>query len=657
MHPRRTLSRLAALLLAALLAACATTPVPRRLDEAPAAPAPRTWASTVAASGGGWRVEGEARRGPVMILAAAGWPDGAPEPPVVAVGLADGEGGLHLLASRGEGATAGDAAAPLAAAPRDDPRPLAALGTFSAAEGLKVDLRGAVDGDQALLFAADATEPLQGLLGTARREGGGWSLQLLRPALPASVLVVRIGHLDPALGELAVPAEATCLPAVPGVRWTPPAVPLSQRPPAPPLAVTAARCEGDALASVTLEAPEGVLRTPLWAPRRLTLEGDDLALLQPLLALRSGAADHAAGGVGLLAPTTPSARLLRAALLLELGLPSVVQAALEGLEGEEPARLRAGLALRAGDPTGARDALASPGAPLLSGAGGAQPLRVAQLLTQHPDDPAAAAAALLAELPAAPSPERVPIGSAAVLASLSADQPSEALRLARALDKDAADDEERAQTLQLVAFALLGVEDPRGAAAALEEALPRVIAYQGEAERARVLRLLASLQQPASAEQARSLRDASEASLASRDLDLIAEAAAAEWLAFAEEHAAAPEPPPDAAARLQRALEATRRADRLDLAARCARYGVLLLPASADIEARARAARELLPEAIASHDPGEIAIAYLLMARVERARFRYTESQALYDLSIDFSDMLGDDAMTASIEDEAKEVE
>lgn len=657
MHPRRSLSALGALLLLLVLAACATAPIPRRLDEAaPAEAAPRTWASTVAASGGGWRLEGERPKGPVVILGAAEWPDAAPSPPAVAVALADGEGGLHVLASRGEGAAAGDAAVPLAEAPGDDPRPLAALGTFSTAEGLKVELRGVADGDQALLFAADA-EPRGGLLGTARREGGGWTLQLLRPVSAAAVLVVRIGYLDPALGELAVPAAAECLPAVPGVRWTPPLVPLSQRPPAPPLAVTAARCEGDALASITLEAPEGVVRTPLWAPRRLTLEGDDLALLQPLLALRGGAADLALGGVALFEPPTPAGRLLRAAVLLELGLPSAARAGLEGLEGEEPARLRGALALRAGDAAGARDALARPGAPLLPGAEGAQPLLVAQLLTQHPDDPAAAAAALLAALPAAPSPERVPIGSAAVLAYLSADQPSEALKLARVLHQDAASDEERAQTLQLVAFALLAVEDPRAATAALEEALPLVLAYQGEAERARVLRLLASIQEPGSAGHTRSLQGAAEASQASRDPDLIAEAAAGEWLAFAEEHAAEPEPPSDAAVRLQRALEVTRRADRLDLAARCARYGVLLLPASADIEARARAARELIPEAIASNDPGEIAIAYLLMARVERARFRYTEAQALYDLSIDFSDILGDDAMTTSIEDEAKEVE
>ncbi len=144
--------------------------------------------------------------------------------------------------------------------------------------------------------------------------------------------------------------------------------------------------------------------------------------------------------------------------------------------------------------------------------------------------------------------------------------------------------------------------------------------------------------------------------LRSFDAGALSEVELARALAFATRSATSEAPLEGGQGVIEAAVAAAERVERYDQVAEARRYGLLLLPATADIGVKAEAMRKALEAALASGALEEIAMLLSLKGRLEAARFNFEEAEVDLKVALSFARAAGDAELAQLIEAELAEI-
>jgi len=645
---------------AALTAACAGSAVQRVDDGVGHTGVAPAVLGTVEAGPDALRVRwsGEPRPQVLLAIRSAGpWPDGPgnPPPPVAAMGLADADGRLHLLHVRPGMAVNGGAV--LVAESVETVRPGAASLPAGAAATVPAAL-GWSQSDRLLALPAGATSVLKAR--SAVSIGAGDRVDGALPEGPP--LLVRVGRTRAAAGRLAWAVRSTdpsCAdvdaPTL-AARWF---AGVQEARPVPEqdalIVVEPLACTAGAPKRVRALAPGGgpLVRNEFWSPSRLVVDLDAASGSPVLTALLNHAEGDVAEMVLALGGAGDAAgdRVIAASLMATHGLWSDALDLLADAHGDEAELLRASIAWAAGNRPAARARLAAldaPPGPLLADTPSwlLPTIRVAST-----EGDIASGLQVRFDAATAGSAEWDDVGVLLARARLSQsdlDGLDATLNALTAFQGPTASPDLMVRVVELRGWQTFvrerKVDGIRSAAQGYEglgnlaqafatwRTLPVLTDDPGIAQEATaaLVRIAGELNDPA----------------------LQADAEAAAWLLYAENHASDARPPADAAARLEAVVRACVGADRHDLAARALRYGLLLLPPQADAATQIALVQRGLDAAMESRDLAEIALSWNFLARLEADRLRFKQAEAHLTMAIAFARLLSDDAFARALEAE-----
>jgi len=159
---------------------------------------------------------------------------------------------------------------------------------------------------------------------------------------------------------------------------------------------------------------------------------------------------------------------------------------------------------------------------------------------------------------------------------------------------------------------------------------------------------------PAGASEA--LENASRASLMSFSAQSMSDTRLEQVLVFATRSASSQSPLEGARKVLKASVEASTRAERYDQQATALRYGLLTLPATADINKKSKILTDALVPAMAGTNREEIAMLLSLKGRLEAARFNFEGAQETLRDAEAFAKATGDPQLVEMIRAELKQL-
>jgi hypothetical protein len=558
--------------------------------------------------------------------------------PIVAVVSQDSKGAVWLLhrrhGARVRGATALDAAPPGAYV-----RGAVSTGTATITGFEGFFPPGTTDDDRFVLVRAGDGPPSLRIVGRAQREGDGRAGLVRSGEAGGEVAAVRVTANAPEIdaADLKVHIADTCpqeaadalregvkSAALGPISWTPGGVTV--------------RCEEG---GYVLASGARLLRTPFWAPRQLAVKSSADAVA--VLASVRGQLDRA-----LLSLEPDADPRVRAALALEASWLLDVPAVLGDVASPEAQLLRAGASYTLGDHDAALAALDGAG---WEGATGEVSwrrhlARSATLLAKG--DSRAAVTTLTAAADAetdATHKRSLMLGLAEVhLATGNFER--FAVTLAASRGDSGAQSPEPTPSQEALTSRYTGlVFQSQGRiddAIALYTSAAETYATSGDQRQAaqallRIAELKVIAQRDATAE----VSEARQLAIRSHDNELLGQVLLDDLTRFAEKNAAV-DAPAGGREKLEAAVAANLRADRLDRVAVARRYGLLLLPAAADLSSKKGAVKSALEAALAAPDIQEATLLLSLLAQLEAAGFSFDAANRDIDLAISFAEALGD---------------
>ena len=664
-----------------------TTPTPPRFD-----PTIQPMGQLQAGSGGGLVVQkaAEAPKAEAHRLMAITWPGPWPEamiaaPPVVAQVTVDGQGAAWLTSARA-GSVLG--AEVWGAVPKESrhPRPGAqrVQVTGGAVKGTGGAPVRAMKGDR-VVFVALRDGPLsRRIVGTGVALADD-TLKVTAGEVQGEVLAIRAGSVAEDIAAaplklLANVAQGACDGLTPAtvasqleqaVQGLPEVIVLEAGPGRPDeaaLEITVTRCDGatPTTAEVAGLKEAAALETAFWSARALTLplEGGSFAAVAPIAAARRG---ELATALWLQSQQTgQAAALLATALALQVGWWTDVGPLVRStptLAAALEARLfSAEAAYRLGDLDRAVELLRAPTSDTApSGCLSAKCARVGVSATRAwawamvGRGQADAARARLSE---ALTTTRDPDDARALKMTLVQLQLMAGALDAQLLTEDpGAPRRHQAELLRYRAVAQLH----KGGATPQTELLCQAAALYDEARAwadAVDMWIECAQAQGADSEAApTAIERAYAAATRAMQPQPLAHAIIGRTLAYAERHAADRVPPGNAGTLLALSVQEARRAELFGQAGRVQRYGLLLLPATADINARAKVLRDGLSDALAGIDGIETAFLMSLMGQLEAMRQRYTEAEALLGAAVALAEAIGEPELAAGFAEELKAIQ
>ena len=640
------MNRLLLPVLCVALGACTNTQRPVRPKPNPVS-AP-TSIGTIKLAGGSALLVGGAGATLGYVVHGGAWADGeAPPRPVVAVVERDAKGSVWMLhrrhGARVRGATALDVA------PRGAYiRPAVATGKTTGDSYEGHFPTGTTDEDRFVIVRAGPGAPSTRVVGHLRQSGAARTAYL-RDTSSGPATLVRVGANAPAIDSAPLEVElgTECPPEFGDdlrVRLTT----LSVGPIAWGAPMHRVTCTPD---GYTIESGARIVRTPFWAPRSLTVT--KAADVVALLAALRGQLDRA-----LVALEKDADPRVRAALAIEAGWLLDVPAVLGDAATPATHLLRAGAAYELGDHAAALAALDAAG---WDGASGEVTwrrhlARAATLLAAGDTRGAITGLSAAADAEQDPQSKRsLLLGLAEVHLATGNFEPFVAALSASRGDSGAGETEATpAQEALTTRYTGLVYQSQGKLDDAIELYTSAAATYldSGDLRQAaqsllRVAELKVIAQRDATGE----LTTAHELAIKAHDDELLGQVLLDDLTRFAEKNAAV-DAPPGGQDRLDAAVSANLRADRLDRVAIARRYGLLLLPSASDLSAKKASVTSALDAALCAPDLQEVSLLLSLLAQLEAAGFSFDAANRDIDLAIAFARAMEDQDLVRVLESE-----
>lgn len=642
------MNRLVALGISLSLVACTPTKRPTRK------PVPKPTIENhgnLSLSDGAPAVSGGAAGAPLYVTHGGAWAAGeAPARPVVAVVAKDTAGATWVLHRRHSANI--DGAAVLGTAPEGAYlRPAVSAGTVENGAFVGHFPVGTTDQDRFVLVASGPGAPSTRVVGVLAKRGGERAAVVDAAAEGKSVLAVRVASLAPEIRAqpLAAALDASCSEEVAAaVRAEATRVGLGP--------VT----WGDRGIKVVcgeksfrLEGTRRLLRTPFWAPR--TVRVTSPAGVVAVLAAARGELDLA-----LYALPADDVDYVRAALATQAGWCADAPAVLNATPSARSGLILAGAAYELGDNAAALAPLQDGRWENVTGEEAWRRELARAAIKLDMGDTKGAAAGLQAAAEQAPDPvsrRSLLLGLAEVhLATGDFESFVKALVASRGDSGAASGEPTRAQealTSRYTALTL-SAQGRLDDAIALYASAAATSEADGDLRQAaqallRIAELKVVSQRDASAE----LTQARDYAIQYHDDELLGQVALDDLTRFAEKNAAV-DAPEGGAAKLEVAVAANLRADRLDRVALARRYGLLLLPSKADLSSKKKAVKDALDAAFAAPDLQEITLLLSLLAQLDGAGFSFDAANRNIDLAIAFANAMGDKGLAEVLTEEKR---